>query len=58
MKKYFLTILCYISLITASNADAMTDYISNLIPGDGDTELSIDLRENHSADFSLSLIHI
>ena len=56
MKKYFLTILCYISLITASNADAMTDYISNLIPGDGDTELSIDLRENHSADFSILLV--
>ncbi len=56
MKKYFLTILCYISLITASNADALTDYISNLIPGDGDTELSIDLRENHSADFSILLV--
>ena len=53
MKKYLLIILSYISIITASNADAVTDYISNLIPGDGDTELSIDLRENHSADFRL-----
>jgi len=34
----------------------VTDYISNLIPGDGDTELSIDLRENHSADFSILLV--
>ena len=56
MKKYFLIILSYISIITASNADAVTEYISNLIPGDGDTELSIDLRENHSADFSILLV--
>ena len=56
MRKYFLIILSYISIITASNADAVTDYISNLIPGDGDTELSIDLRENHSADFSILLV--
>ena len=56
MKKYFLVILSYISIITASNADAVTDYISNLIPGGGDTELSIDLRENHSADFSILLV--
>ena len=33
-----------------------TEYISNLIPGEGDTELSIDLRENHSADFSILLV--
>ena len=56
MKKYFLTILIYLSIITGSNSDAVTDYISNLIPGDGDTELSIDLRENHSADFSILLV--
>ena len=56
MKKYFLIILSYISIITASNADVVTDYISNLIPGDGDTELSIDLRENHSPDFSILLV--
>ena len=56
MKKYFLIILSYLSIITSSYADAVTDYISNLIPGDGDTELSIDLRENHSADFSILLV--
>ena len=56
MKKYFLIILSYLSIITSSNADPVTDYISNLIPGDGDTELSIDLRENHSADFSILLV--
>ena len=56
MKRYLLTIFFYLSFITASNADAVTDYISNLIPGSGDTELSIDLRENHSADFSILLV--
>ena len=56
MKKYFLTIFIYLSIITGSNSDAVTDYISNLIPGDGDTELSIDLRENQSADFSILLV--
>jgi hypothetical protein len=56
MKRYLLTIFFYLSFITASNADAVTDYISNLIPGGGDTELSIDLRENHSADFSILLV--
>ena len=56
MKKYFLIILSYMSIITASNADTVTNYISNLIPGDGDTELSIDLRENHSPDFSILLV--
>ena len=28
-------------------------YISNLIPGDGTTEVSIDLRENYKPDFSI-----
>ena len=56
MKKFFLTILTYLSIIATSNADVVTDYISNLIPGDGDTELSIDLRENHSADYSILLV--
>ena len=56
MKRYFLAIFFYLSIISASNADAVTDYISNLIPGDGDTEVSIDLRENHSADFSILMV--
>ena len=56
MKKFFLTILTYLSIIATSNADVVTDYISNLIPGDGDTELSIDLRENHSPDYSILLV--
>jgi hypothetical protein len=31
----------------------IAEYVSNLIPGEGQTEVSIDLRENHSADFSI-----
>ena len=34
-------------------SDKISGYISNLIPGEGDTEVSIDLRDNHSADFSI-----
>ena len=34
-------------------ANEISEYISNLIPGEGDTEVSIDLRENYSPDFSI-----
>ena len=34
-------------------SEKISGYISNLIPGEGDTEVSIDLRDNHSADFSI-----
>ena len=34
-------------------SEKISGYISNLIPGEGDTEFSIDLRDNHSADFSI-----
>ena len=43
--------------ISSSNANEISskvsDYISNLIPGDGDTEVSIDLRENNKPDYSI-----
>ena len=56
MKSLFLSFILACHLITTANANALSDYFSNLIPGDGDTELSIDLRENHSADYSLLLV--
>ncbi len=31
----------------------VSEYISNLIPGEGDTEVSIDLRENSKPDYSI-----
>ena len=56
MKNLFLSFILAYLLITTANANAISDYFSNLIPGDGDTELSIDLRENYSADYSLLLV--
>ncbi|MDC0865929.1 inverse autotransporter beta domain-containing protein [Candidatus Pelagibacter sp.] len=34
-------------------ANTASDFISNLIPGEGTTEVSIDLRENYKPDFSI-----
>ena len=56
MKSIILSFILACHLITTASANALSDYFSNLIPGDGDTELSIDLRENHSADYSLLLV--
>ena len=56
MKK-ILTIL--VSLISFSMVNAneisskVSEYVSGFIPGEGDTEVSIDLRENTSPDFSI-----
>ena len=46
-------------LLLSLNAQAediskkVSGYISNLIPGEGDTEVSIDLRENYKPDYSI-----
>ena len=48
-----LRILAVILFSTNSFADGISQYISNLIPGEGDTEVSIDLRENHKPDYSI-----
>ena len=56
MKKLFISFVLTCFLIKTASANAISDYFSNLIPGDGDTELSIDLRENYSADYSLLLV--
>ena len=34
-------------------AESVSQYISNLIPGEGDTEVSIDIRDNHKPDYSI-----
>ena len=34
-------------------AESISEYISNLIPGAGDTEVSIDIRENNKPDYSI-----
>lgn len=55
--KRILIILITFFVITSSNADDLSNKISNiiadLIPGEGDTEVSIDLRENHKPDYSI-----
>ena len=48
-----LRVLAIILFSTNSFADGISQYISNLIPGEGDTEVSIDLRENHKPDYSI-----
>ena len=55
MNKFFLFIFLIFS--TASNSGEISSkvskYVSNLIPGEGDTEVSIDLRENNKPDYSI-----
>ena len=48
-----LRFLAIILFSTNSFADGISQYISNLIPGEGDTEVSIDFRENHKPDYSI-----
>ena len=56
MKKILITLISFF-LITSSNADDLSNKISNiiadLIPGEGNTEVSIDLRENYKPDYSI-----
>ena len=35
------------------SSDFISEYVSNMIPGDGLTEVSIQLRENYKPDFSI-----
>ena len=48
--------LSYTILTTYALSNPVSEYISNLIPGEGDTEVSIDLRENYSPDYSILLV--
>ena len=56
MKRILITLITFF-VITSSNADDLSNKISNiiadLIPGEGDTEVSIDFRENHKPDYSI-----
>ena len=45
MRNLIFIILSYIILTTYAFSNSVSEYISNLIPGEGDTEVSIDLRE-------------
>ena len=48
--------LSYTILTTYAFSNSVSEYISNLIPGEGDTEVSLDLRENYSPDYSILLV--
>ena len=56
MKKISI-ILLSLFFISSSHSNEISakvsEYISNLIPGEGDTEVSIDLRENNKPDYSI-----
>jgi hypothetical protein len=56
MKKISIILLSLL-VISSSHSNEISakvsEYISNLIPGDGDTEVSIDLRENSKPDYSI-----
>ena len=56
MKKLYI-FLFSLFIISSSNSDEISarvsEYVSNLIPGVGDTEVSIDLRENNKPDYSI-----
>jgi len=51
--KLLIKISFFVLFSINSFADGLSQYISNLIPGEGDTEVSIDLRENHKPDYSI-----
>ena len=53
---FFTLIYCvsgYAQDISKKIAETTSGYISNLIPGEGTTEVSIQLRENYKPDFSI-----
>ena len=51
-----ISIILYLFLTSMVYADVsknVSEYVSNLIPGNGHTEVSIDLRENNKPDYSI-----
>ncbi len=54
--KFLIKLFLIILLTTNSFAQGVSEYISNLIPGKGDTEVSVDLRESSKPDYSILLV--
>ena len=56
MKRILIILISYL-MISSSYADGVakqvSEYINNFIPGEGDTEVSIDIRENFKPDYSI-----
>ena len=57
MKKCFIIIFLILNHVNFSFAEdfskKISEYVSNLIPGEGTSEVSIELRENYKPDFSI-----
>ena len=68
MKRFFLPILmfCLVSLNTLADevkskvfsnlSEKITEYTLGIIPGEGHTEFSFDLRENNSPQYSILVV--
>ena len=52
MREIFIYVF-FIFFLSNSYAKDLSEFFSNLIPGEGDTEVSIDLRENNKPDYSI-----
>ena len=50
---FFLILMLFTSVLKADVSQNISAYLSNLVPGEGDTEVSIDLRENYKPDYSI-----
>jgi hypothetical protein len=48
-----LTLTLFATGLKADVSENISAYLSNLVPGEGDTEVSIDLRENYKPDYSI-----
>jgi len=53
IKLLFLYFILFSSSYSENISQKIGDYISSIVPGDGYTETSIDLRENYKPDFSI-----
>ena len=57
MKKCFIILFLILNYVNFSFAEdfskKISEYVSNLIPGEGTSEVSIELRENYKPDFSI-----
>ena len=47
------TLFLFSSVNAEDISKKVSEYVSNIIPGEGDTEVSIDLRENYEPDYSI-----
>ncbi len=54
--RFFLKLFLIFFISNNSYSDDISEYFSNLIPGEGDTEVSIDIRESSKPDYSILVV--